>query len=61
MEINMANLNAFLGYFVSYLILFAVFVALAVVACLIGIKWRKSKDAKAALETSADAPAADKS
>lgn len=57
----MANLNAFLGYFVSYLILFAVFVALAVVACLIGIKWRKSKDAKAALETSADAPAADKS
>lgn len=56
----MANLNAFLGYFVSYLILFAVFVALAVAACLIGIKWRKSKDDKAALEPSADISAADK-
>ena len=57
----MVNLNAFLGYFVSYLILFAVFVALAVVACLVGIKWRKSKDDKAAPESSADISAADES
>lgn len=43
----MANLNAFLGYFLSYLILFMVFVVLVVTACAIGIKWRKAKDAKA--------------
>lgn len=55
----MANLNAFLGYFVSYLILFAAFVALAAAACLIGIKWRKSKDDKTALEPSSDISSAD--
>lgn len=45
----MANVAAFFGYFVSYLILFLVFVALAVIACMIGVKWRKAKDAKTAL------------
>ncbi len=45
----MANLTAFLGYFVSYLILFLVFAAIVVAACMIGIKWRKKKDAVAAL------------
>ena len=45
----MENLSAFLGYFLSYLILFAVFAVLVVVACIVGVKWRKSKDAKAAL------------
>ena len=53
----MGKLNAFLGYFVSYVILFAVFVALAVVACVIGIKWRKAKDAKAVLAEGNDAEA----
>jgi len=51
----MANLSAFLGYFLSYLILFAVFVAITVAACFAGIKWRKSKDAKAALAEGSDA------
>lgn len=44
----MEQVNAFLGYFFSYLILFAVFVALAVTGCVTGVKWRKAKDAKAA-------------
>ncbi len=43
----MEQVNAFLGYFFSYLILFAVFVALAVTGCVTGAKWRKAKDAKA--------------
>lgn len=55
----MANLNAFLGYFVSYLILFAVFVAIVVVACIVGIRWRKTKDAKAEAATLAGEAAAD--
>lgn len=53
----MANLSAFLGYFLSYFILFAVFVMLVIVACVIGIKWRKAKDAKAALTESVEAVA----
>ena len=44
----MANVTAFVGYFLSYLILFLVFVALSVTACITGAKWRKAKDAKAA-------------
>ncbi len=50
----MENLSAFLGYFLSYLILFAVFAVLVVVACIVGVKWRKSKDAKAALAGGSD-------
>lgn len=42
----MENLNAFLGYFLAYLILFLVFVAIAAVACMMGIRWRKAKDAR---------------
>lgn len=53
----MANLTAFLGTFLSYLILFGVFVVIAIVGCVIGINLRKSKDAKAALEA-ADTPSA---
>jgi hypothetical protein len=54
---TMENLSAFLGYFLSYLILFAVFAVLVVVACIVGVKWRKSKDAKAALAGGSDAGA----
>lgn len=36
--------------FLAYAIVFVIVAALAVAACFIGIKWRKSKDAKAALE-----------
>ena len=39
------------------LILFAVFAVLVVVACIVGVKWRKSKDAKAALAGGSDAGA----
>ena len=42
----MANLAAFIGTFLAYGIVFCVFVALAVAGCFIGIKVRKSKDAK---------------
>lgn len=36
--------------FLAYAILFVIAAALVVAACFIGIKWRKSKDAKAAQE-----------
>lgn len=42
----MGNLSAFLGYFVSYLILFGVFVAIAIVGSFIGITIRKNKNAQ---------------
>jgi len=37
--------------FLAYAIVFVIVAALVVAACFIGIKWRKSKDAKAALES----------
>ena len=39
--------------FLAYTIVFIFTAALVVVACFAGIKWRKSKDAKEALENSA--------
>ncbi len=50
----MANLILFVNAFLSYLLLFVLIVALVIVACVIGVKWRKSKDAKAAAETQDD-------
>ncbi len=50
----MTNLILFVNSFLSYLLLFVLIVALVIVACVIGVKWRKSKDSKAALETPAD-------
>jgi len=50
----MLNLTAFVGYFLSYLIVFLVFVGLVVLGCFIGIKIRKSQDKKAAIEDSND-------
>lgn len=35
--------------FFSYLLLFIIIAALVIVACVIGVKWRKSKDQKLAL------------
>lgn len=46
----MANLVAFLNSFLSYLLLFAVCVIVVAIAVVIGIKLRKKKDAKDALE-----------
>lgn len=51
----MTNLILFVNAFLSYLLLFVLIVALVIVACIIGVKWRKSKDAKAALAEGADA------
>ena len=44
----MTNLILFVNSFLSYLLCFALIVTLAVIACIIGAKWRKSKDAKGA-------------
>ena len=54
----MVNLMAFLSWFVSYLLLFGIIVALVIVSCFIGIRMRKAKDAKAALEKQEEIPAA---
>lgn len=40
-------------YFLAYAIVFVIVAALVVAACFVGIKWRKSKDAKAASESGA--------
>ena len=37
--------------FLAYAIVFVLAAALVVAACFVGIRWRKSKDAKAALES----------
>lgn len=49
----MTNLILFVNSFLSYLLCFALIVTLAVIACIIGAKWRKSKDAKAAAQAAA--------
>ncbi len=51
----MTNLILFVNAFLSYLLCFVFIVALVIVACVIGVKWRKSKDAKAAAEAQTDA------
>lgn len=45
----MTNLILFINAFLSYLLIFILIIALVVVACIIGVKWRKVKDAKNAL------------
>ena len=42
----MTNLILFVNAFLSYLLLFTFIIVLVIVACVIGVKWRKSKDAK---------------
>ncbi len=42
----MANVILFLNSFFSYLLVFVIIVALVIVACVLGAKWRKSSDAK---------------
>ncbi len=51
----MTNLILFVNAFLSYLLVFVLIVALVIVACIIGVKWRKSKDAKAAADGGTDA------
>lgn len=54
----MTNLILFVNAFLSYLLIFVLIIALVVVACIIGVKWRKSKDAKAAMNNSEEAAGA---
>lgn len=50
----MANFTLFFNSFLSYLLLFILIVILGVIACFIGIKLRKKKDARdAAVQESA--------
>lgn len=51
----MTKLILFLNAFFSYVLVFVLIVALVIVACIIGAKWRKSKDAKAAQSENAQA------
>lgn len=44
----MNNLILFLNSFLSYLLLFVFIVVLVIIACVIGAKWRISKDKKLA-------------
>lgn len=44
----MTSLVLFINSFLSYLLLFVLIVALVVVACILGAKWRKSSDLKKA-------------
>lgn len=57
----MGNLMLFLSSLIHYLWVFGITVILILTACFIGVKWRKSKDVKIAMqdtitnETSAEA------
>lgn len=44
----MNNLILFINSFLSYLLLFVLIAVLVVIACVLGVKWRKSLDAKQA-------------
>lgn len=44
----MTNLILFINAFLSYLLIFVLIIALVIIACIIGVKWRKAKDAKSA-------------
>lgn len=45
----MTNLILFVNAFLSYLLIFVLIVALVIVACIIGVKCWKSKEAKEAV------------
>ena len=44
----MTNLILFINSFLSYLLVFAIIVVLVIIACILGVKWKKSSDAKKA-------------
>lgn len=48
MVIYMTKLILFLNSFLSYLLVFVIIVALVIIACILGVKWKKSSDAKKA-------------
>lgn len=51
----MSNLIEFFRVFFSYIMVFAVYGAIAATGIFIGIKWRKSKDKKAVAEPVSEA------
>lgn len=53
----MTNLILFVNAFFSYFLLFLFIIVLVIVACIIGVKWRKSKDAKIAANPDVEAEA----
>ena len=53
----MTNLILFVNAFLSYLLVFVFIVAVVVVACVFGVKWRNSKDAKSAAQSGMNAQA----
>ncbi len=55
----MNNLILFVNSFLSYIVLMAIIVAVGAVGFTVGVKWRKSKDAKAAVQQEADAQSAE--
>lgn len=42
----MGNLILFINSFLSYFIVFVIVVALVIIACILGVKWKKSSDGK---------------
>ena len=42
----MTNLILFVNAFLSYLLVFVFIVILVIIACILGVKWKKSSDAK---------------
>lgn len=42
----MTNLILFTNSFLSYLLVFALIAVLVIIACILGVKWKKSSDAK---------------
>lgn len=44
----MTNLILFINSFLSYLLVFVLIIALVAVACILGVKWKKSSDKKQA-------------
>lgn len=55
----MNNIILFLNAFLSYLLVFVLIIALVVVACILGARWRKSKDLKLLQTPGADGEAVD--
>lgn len=54
----MTNLILFLNAFLSYLLIFVFIIVLVIAACIIGVKWRKNKDAKAVMQEGTEVSAA---
>ena len=54
----MNNFILFLNQFLSYILLMAIIVAVGAIGFVIGVKWRKAKDAKAAAATETESETA---